>query len=121
MQRAISILLIFCLIVQTFNRLSIITAYQLNKDFITEAFCINQSKPELHCEGKCYLNKQLAQADKQEKSAATHVQVKFEILFFQDIFSLPVLQAACLLSYFCIYLHPAFSSPVFDFFNPPKL
>ena len=50
-QKAISILLILCLTVQTFNRLSIITSYQLNKAFITEVFCVNKAKPELHCEG----------------------------------------------------------------------
>ena len=37
--------------------------YTLFKDYISEFLCINQEKPELSCNGKCYLNKQLKKAN----------------------------------------------------------
>lgn len=38
-----------------------IVDYVLNYDFIVATLCENQDKPEMHCDGKCYLTKQLAQ------------------------------------------------------------
>ncbi|MBV7267828.1 hypothetical protein [Winogradskyella luteola] len=33
--------------------------YQLNIDYIIETYCVNKDKPELQCNGKCHLAKQL--------------------------------------------------------------
>lgn len=40
--------------------------YNLNKEYIASVLCENRNKPELACNGKCYLNKKLAQS--QEKN-----------------------------------------------------
>jgi hypothetical protein len=37
--------------------------YSVNKSFITNNLCENRLKPEIHCAGKCYLNKQLAKSN----------------------------------------------------------
>ena len=36
--------------------------YELRKDFIAAELCENQDRPEMECDGKCYLNKRLAEA-----------------------------------------------------------
>ena len=36
--------------------------YNLNKEYIASVLCENRNKPELACNGKCYLNKKLAQS-----------------------------------------------------------
>ena len=36
--------------------------YAINKDFIATVLCINKDKPELKCNGKCHLTKQLKKA-----------------------------------------------------------
>ncbi|OIQ23002.1 hypothetical protein [Lacinutrix sp. MedPE-SW] len=36
--------------------------FQLNIDYIIETYCINKEKPQLQCNGKCHLAKQLATA-----------------------------------------------------------
>jgi len=51
----------FHLVVQ----LSIVTWYEVNKDYIAKNLCVNRNKPELKCCGKCYLKKQLNKADQQ--------------------------------------------------------
>ncbi|WP_425077021.1 hypothetical protein [Psychroserpens sp. S379A] len=33
--------------------------YQLNIDYIIETYCVNKEEPELQCNGKCHLSKQL--------------------------------------------------------------
>jgi hypothetical protein len=37
--------------------------YELNKAEITARYCENKNRPELHCNGQCYLAKQLQKAD----------------------------------------------------------
>jgi hypothetical protein len=33
--------------------------YQTNKEYIASALCENRNKPEMACNGKCYLNKKI--------------------------------------------------------------
>jgi len=42
--------------------------YNLNIDYIIENYCINKEKPELKCNGKCHLAKQLASVSKTNTS-----------------------------------------------------
>lgn len=37
--------------------------YALNKNFIMQQLCENRTRPELNCEGRCYLNKRLAKTE----------------------------------------------------------
>lgn len=45
--------------------------YELRKDYIIKNYCINKNKPELHCDGKCYLAKRIQQANQQDEQQAT--------------------------------------------------
>ena len=52
-----------------------IAYYQANRDYIARVLCENRDKPDLHCDGKCYLAKKLkAQQDKQDKETTDRVQ-----------------------------------------------
>jgi hypothetical protein len=42
--------------------------YQLNRAYYAEVLCQNQDRPELHCDGKCYLAQQLKAASSQPES-----------------------------------------------------
>lgn len=44
--------------------------YQIRKDYIAKALCVNRDKPKLNCNGKCYLAKKLAEAEKQQQRQA---------------------------------------------------
>jgi hypothetical protein len=46
-------------------------SYSLNKAYIIKEYCINKSKPDLHCDGKCYLKQQEVKEAQQEKKAAS--------------------------------------------------
>ena len=41
--------------------------YVINYDYISKVLCENKAKPELKCNGKCHLMKELAKASEDEK------------------------------------------------------
>jgi hypothetical protein len=55
--------------------------YHLNKQYISRQLCENRNNPKIHCNGHCYLSKQLKKAEQGEnKSAASIVKEKDEII-----------------------------------------
>jgi len=54
-----SFILLFAFFLRPATKISIISYYSLNTNSIVQKYCINKAKPELKCNGKCYLKKQL--------------------------------------------------------------
>ncbi|MAW96897.1 MULTISPECIES: hypothetical protein [unclassified Leeuwenhoekiella] len=44
--------------------------YALNYDYIVEELCVNRDRPELECNGRCYLMQALAEEASRKKEAA---------------------------------------------------
>jgi hypothetical protein len=62
-------------ILPTFSQWGTIAYYQINKEYITRVLCENRDKPQLHCNGHCYLAKKLnAQKKKQDQQTSEMVQ-----------------------------------------------
>lgn len=40
----------------------------MNKDYISKVLCINIDKPQLNCNGKCFLTKKIAEAEKKQQN-----------------------------------------------------
>ena len=51
------------MLLQLTNRVSVITWFKINQKQIIELFCINKAKPELKCDGKCYLKNTLTNTE----------------------------------------------------------
>lgn len=49
--------------------------YVINQDYIAEFLCINKDKPELQCNGKCHLVKQL---ENQEQNKTNSLKISLE-------------------------------------------
>lgn len=62
----LSLLLVKILIVP-----AIFVNYELRKDFIIENYCVNKERPELKCDGKCYLAKQIKAAEQKDDAQGT--------------------------------------------------
>jgi len=56
-------ILLLLIMAQSFYSATIYIWFQVNRSYITKAFCVNISRPEMKCGGKCYLAKQLQQAE----------------------------------------------------------
>ena len=54
--------------------------YQLNIDYIIETYCVNKEKPELQCNGKCHLAKQLSATKTTDKNGKAILNL-FESFF----------------------------------------
>ena len=66
--RPISVLILFSLLFANFSSVFVYLGFEANQNYIAKALCENRDKPQLHCEGKCYLMKKLKQAqDKEQK------------------------------------------------------
>ncbi|GGN07204.1 hypothetical protein GCM10010967_48340 [Dyadobacter beijingensis] len=62
-------------ILPTFSQWGTIAYYKVNKEYITRVLCQNRDKPQLHCNGKCYLAKKLKeQQQKQDQQTSDRVE-----------------------------------------------
>jgi hypothetical protein len=70
------------ILLQSFSQELLVVQYQARKARITQLFCVNKARPQLHCDGKCYLARQLRQRQEREsKAPATGLtKAKFEAL-----------------------------------------
>lgn len=62
-------------IIAMFQPVSPFMKYALNYDYIAEILCINKDKPELECNGKCYLIKEV---EKQKEENKTPININLE-------------------------------------------
>lgn len=56
-RKLISILLLFFISFNICSYVFVRAYYEGCKGYITENFCVNKNKPELHCNGQCHINK----------------------------------------------------------------
>jgi len=121
MKKLTAIFLLFVLMIQYFNKVEIIVCYQLNKDFISSTFCENKSKPELQCDGKCFMKKQLKATDEDQSKTPITVRDFQEIIFFCSHSEILLPKQNCLPDLcFENYLNTKYTSPLFPIFQPPK-
>jgi len=110
------------MLIQTFSKVLITLDYEANKAFIAEFLCINKSKPQLQCQGQCFLKKQLKKAEQAEEQTAGSNQKKSGdiTLFCQALFALKPAPAPS-----APVLPPSLSSGAasgrpFALFHPPR-
>ena len=69
------------MLLQTLGQEVLVLNYQLQKARITERYCVNKARPQLKCNGKCHLAKQLRKAEGDKKAPAEgRAKVKYEVL-----------------------------------------
>jgi hypothetical protein len=78
---SVSILFI-CLMAATFSNLFILFSFNINQNFIAKELCVNKNDPAMHCNGHCYLSKQLANEEKPSSPLNTQSSERFEIQLF---------------------------------------
>ena len=124
MRTVIIYFLLFATLLPTVSQWGIIAHYQLNKAYITRVLCENRDKPQLHCDGQCYLSKQLkARQDKQDKETTERVQnTPILQLFYQA--NLPFLfRSAWILllpAQVFVYHATSYGATLTSLFRPPK-
>lgn len=87
--RKISFILLVSYLVLCFNQYLPYFSYWANQEYIAKNLCENRDKPELKCNGKCHLAKELKKAAEKEKEPASNTTEKVEIIFFALLNELP--------------------------------
>lgn len=67
LRKTLSYILILLILSSGFTRFYFYVGYELNKNYIATVLCENINKPELKCNGKCYLSKKIKQAEKEDQ------------------------------------------------------
>ena len=83
MKKLISLVLLFSLSGQYFVKTGFVSWFEINQAAIINAFCINKEKPELECDGKCYLKKELKSVEKDQESAGKSTVNAEQHIFLQ--------------------------------------
>ena len=95
--------------------------YSLNKSFISNSLCENRLKPEMHCAGKCYLQKQLAKTSDNQSSQNHKTGIKILIIDFLEALNKPSFGYSGLQSAYSAQFHAQRITSQFpgNIFHPP--
>jgi hypothetical protein len=85
-KRGLVILLILSLTLSEFQRIFVYAGFKINQGYIAKNFCINRSKPWMHCNGRCYFMRKLKAAEENEKKQTEKDNLnRLEVCFFQSV------------------------------------
>ena len=71
--------MMFLVLLINFQQEVIIVCFKLNQEVIEQKYCINKSKPQLQCHGKCHLKKEL-QEKENSGSGWVHLSKNMDII-----------------------------------------
>lgn len=104
----------------TFQALLIQSSFYVNSHYIIKELCVNRFKPAMHCDGKCYLKKQLKATEKNKKENSNRAENNTTINLFITTKSnlIKLDQYRVSVNYFDTYrlLNPDWTS----IFHPPQ-
>ncbi len=101
--------------------------YVVNYDYIVNVLCVNKDKPQMHCNGKCHLTKELAkEAGAENKNPFSSKTSKTEIpqfIIFENIKEYTFASEDELFSVENIGYNPNLNSSLFisKILHPPRL
>lgn len=108
-------------LLQIFSKLIIYTNYEINKKYITKEFCENKGNVKMHCNGKCYLMKQMKKEEKRENIPTNNIKEKYEIQIFSESgFSFDLVSPFTIIEHNIFYVISNSSSHLLAIFHPPS-
>jgi len=87
--RLIAILLICSSFSMNLSGVFVFAGFEMNEAYIAKELCVNKDKPQLHCNGKCYLMKKLKQAEEKEQKQERQllkIQLQAPLAHLQIVF-----------------------------------
>lgn len=74
LNRIAAIFLLVALMSSYFSRYTTYAAFEINQSYISKTLCVNKSRPEMHCNGRCYLMRKMKAAEQKEQKQARESQ-----------------------------------------------
>lgn len=106
----------------TFSGILTYADYYVNKEYIADTLCVNKDKPDMHCEGNCFLEKQLEKENSQQSPVNTsHKNINEIQLFSGEVPDFSFLYSAivCKSERINFYLFPVTDKHITSIFRPP--
>lgn len=75
------------ILLQSASLLLVDAGYNVNHSYIASALCVNRDKPQMHCDGKCFLKKELNGQQEKESSQRTLHPNSSVIFFCEEVSS----------------------------------
>ena len=120
LQKPLSFLLILLTLSSGFSRLYFYAGYEMNKNYIATILCENKAKPEIQCNGKCYLKKKIKEAEKSEQKQEQTNSKRF----FSDHFLITGYRFKSFIRQTAVYIADQAqfytSLAAFSIFHPPQ-
>lgn len=92
----------------------------MNKDYIAQNLCINKDKPWLHCNGKCFLMRKIAEAEKKQQNQEKQVQKDlYQQVMLVSVFKFEFLENKTIKTFTFYADEKVFSTPTSIFHPPP--
>jgi hypothetical protein len=107
------------LLLQNFSQVVIMVKYKIDQAYIASVLCENRDKPDMHCNGKCYLRKKLQQDEQQQQNGTTGKE-KYEVSYIDALQEFNFKPIAPFSTLFVYYQDPELHTPLFSFFHPPQ-
>lgn len=109
--------MVFSFALQSVSQLLVWEEFSLNKDYIINNKCENRKQPQKHCDGKCYLKKEMEK--QQENTNTPSVKQKKEVVWMIE--SLVSMLPTSFIS-FIDYKKLSYIAThhIVDWFHPPR-
>jgi len=120
-RKLVATVLLSGIILNCFSHWLLFSSYTLNRAYIATVLCTNIEKPELHCEGKCFMDIKLKELEKKNKHDQENLKRMIETLepAYADLLT-PMLEIS-IKSETPAYLQQKPIRTVVSIFQPPKL
>ena len=117
-------LLLFAVLLPGISPWGTIAYYNINRNYIARVLCENRDRPELHCNGQCYLAKKLkAQQDRQDNDTTERIRNTPVVQLFcekETVFSFAPLTAPTDAAVLFTYERLLTTRPVAELLRPPR-
>jgi len=102
--------------------LALCAYYEINKKEIADKLCVNKNKPMMHCNGQCYLGKQLKKAEENEKRQSQSLREKDEVItLYSPQTSVSYIPSFSFVSYIGYYIDRQLTAPHIVLDQPPRV
>lgn len=83
-KQVLSIALVLSVLFSSAGKTIVLTAFELNRDFIASTLCVEKEKPQNSCQGSCELAKSLEKEGQMEEKSRRAPSSVTEVQFFHE-------------------------------------
>ena len=119
-RKIVATFLLIGIVINCFNHWLLFSTYSFNKAYIATVLCTNKDKPELHCEGKCFMDIKLKDLEQKNKHDQENLKRMIETIAPTTANLLPLSYEIALLEKVSHFVQKKPIGKTIAIFHPPK-